>query len=119
MGGPKGGDPKFRAYFPFPDSKFRPLFAPSGGLLVELWSSFKAMDLSKCAFGPLLGSFCETPAATHTDTHTPVLQSLVRILVISVLIAKFHGFHVSVQFFVTCNGDGTLSSPHAHETLIL
>ena len=53
---PSSGPPKISLFFPFSASNFV-LFCSLWGLLVGLWTLFKAMDLSKCAFGPLWGHF--------------------------------------------------------------
>ena len=62
-----GGSQNFALlFFPFPPLNFAFFFCSLWGLLEDLWSLFKALDLPKCAFGPLWGSFCETLAAFTT-----------------------------------------------------
>ena len=62
--GPKGWEGQNSAlFFPFPAPNCT-LFCSLWGLLVELWSLFKDMDLSKCAFGPLWGHFVRAKKAT-------------------------------------------------------
>ena len=79
--GAKGGDPKISRVFFF-RRKFRS-FISLWGLLVELWSRFKAQVHPKCAFRLLWGHFVRAPAApqaagvSQTDSREPKRALLV------------------------------------------
>ena len=60
-GAPKGGDPKFRAFFSLFHRKIRSFSSLSGGLYVEFWWCLKRQGPEMCTFG-VLGLSCANPA---------------------------------------------------------